>query len=292
MTATPRAAPIWRVALWMTGAIAAFTVMAVAGREAGANLDTFEIMMWRSLIGLATVGTVALATGGLGQVRTDRLPLHTLRNAAHFTGQNLWLYAVITTPLATVFAIEFTSPIWALLLAPLFLAERITARALGCAALGFVGILLVARPGAQPLTPGMAAALGAAVAFALTALFTRRLTRDQPLLTILFWLAAMQAAMGAFGTFWDGDVTWPTARDWPWVIAVGYAGLAAHTCLTTALSLAPASTVMPIDFARLPVIVVVGALVYGEAVSPWVLAGGAVILAANWLNLSSTRSGR
>ncbi|MDP3961875.1 MAG: DMT family transporter, partial [Pseudorhodobacter sp.] len=129
-------------ALWMIGSILAFSAMAVAGREASHLHDTFEIMLWRSLVGLSVVLALGLATGRLREIRRNRLGQHFARNLVHFTGQNLWFWALTVIPLAQVFALEFTSPIWVILLSPLFLGERITpARALA-AALGFAGILI------------------------------------------------------------------------------------------------------------------------------------------------------
>ncbi|MEM1345552.1 MAG: DMT family transporter, partial [Pseudomonadota bacterium] len=131
----------------MAGAIASFSLMAVAGRELSDTLDTFEIMAFRSIVGLACVLSVGVALGRLSEVRMSHLGLHALRNVAHFTGQNLWFYAIATIPLAQVFALEFTSPLWVAVLAPLLLGETMP-RARGAAiALGFIGILIVVRPG-------------------------------------------------------------------------------------------------------------------------------------------------
>ena len=281
--------PTLRAAFWMVGAIVSFTSMAVAGRAVSHQLDTFEIMLFRSLVGIGLVLLVGRAAGTLGQVRTDRLGLHTARNLAHFAGQNLWFWALTAIPLAQVFALEFTSPVWAILLAPLVLGERLTKVGLLAALTGFLGVLIVARPDPAALDPGLVAAALAAVGFALSALFTRRLTRDQSITCILFWLTVMQAAFGLISAGIDGDIALPDGATLPWLVLISVAGLVAHFCLTTALSLAPAATVMPIDFARLPLIAVVGALVYGEALDPLVLVGGAVIVGANWLNLRLSR---
>ena len=277
--------PTLRAALWMIGAIVSFTSMAVAGRAVSSTLDTFEIMLFRSLVGIGLVLAVGGLAGTLGQIRTDRLRLHGLRNLAHFAGQNLWFYALTAIPLAQVFALEFTSPVWAILLAPLVLGERLTRIGLLAALAGFAGVLIVARPDPAALDPGLVAAALAAVGFALSALFTRRLTRDQSITCILFWLVVMQAVFGLVCAGYDGDIALPDGAALPWLVLISVAGLVAHFCLTTALSLAPAATVMPIDFVRLPLIAVVGALVYGEALDPLVLVGGAVIVGANWMNL-------
>ncbi|MFW8634594.1 DMT family transporter [Cribrihabitans pelagius] len=276
-----------RAALWMTGAVCSFSAMAIAGREAGLSLDTFEIMTYRSLVGLIVVCAVLSLTGGWPQVSRARLGAHLLRNICHFTGQNLWFFAVTLIPLAQVFALEFTAPLWVILLSPLLLGEALTRRRMAAVALGFAGILLAARPSPETLDPGLAAAAACAIFFALTAILTKRLTRLEATGSILFWLTFMQLGMGLLAAGWDGDMTLPAAATLPWLIVIGLAGLSAHFCLTTALSLAPASAVAPIDFARLPLIAVLGMLIYGEALEIWVLTGAALIFLGNYLNLSA-----
>ncbi len=278
-------ADVLKAALWMSGAIASFTSMAVAGRALSFELDTFEIMMYRSFVGICIVMSVAVATGRLGQVRRDNLGLHLIRNLFHFTGQNLWFYAITVIPLAQVFALEFTSPLWVVVLSPLLLGERITPTRAIAALIGFVGILIVARPGAAPLEFGQAAAAMAAIGFACTAIFTRKLTRRESIISILFYLTVMQAIFGVVCAGIDGDIALPSMQSAPWLVLIGCAGLLAHFCLTTALSLAPASVVMPIDFTRLPIVAVVGMLVYGEVIDIWVAIGALVIFAGNYLNI-------
>lgn len=272
-------------AAWMLGAIASFTIMAISAREIGGFHDTFEIMTFRSLVGLGLVVAFAGLSGRLGEIRTDRLGTHAMRNAIHFTGQNLWFLALTMIPLAQVFALEFTAPVWVVILSPLLLRERITRVRALAAGLGFAGILLVAQPEFGNLDPGVVAAAASALCFALTNITTRALTRHEGIVSILFWLTLMQLVMGCASAAWDGSVTWPDARTLPWLMLIGVAGVVAHLCLTSALSLAPASFVMPIDFARLPVIALVGMLVYEEALDPLVLVGAVVIFAGNYLNV-------
>jgi drug/metabolite transporter (DMT)-like permease len=272
-------------ALWMTGSIAAFTAMAIATRAIRATHDTFEILAYRSIIGLILVLALAAALGRLPRITAHRLPGHSLRNVVHFTGQALWFWALTQIPLAQVFALEFTSPIWVILLSPLILGERLTARRLGAAALGFAGILFVARPDFSALDPGLLAAAGCAVFFALSVILTKRLTRDEDLVSILFWMCLFQTGFGFGLALADGALTLPDARTLPWLMLIGLAGVTAHLCLTRALQLAPASLVGPIDFARLPLIALIGAVFYDEPVG-WGLAFGAgLILLANWLSL-------
>jgi drug/metabolite transporter (DMT)-like permease len=274
-----------RAGLWMSGAIVAFCSMAVAGRSLAAELDTFEMMLYRSLIGIVLVVSIGGLLGRLREITTRSLGLQTVRNVFHFTGQNLWFFSLTFIPLAQVFALEFTSPLWVTLLAPLILGERLTRTRAIAAALGFAGILIVARPGFTEVNIGVLAAAASAIGFAGNVLFTKKLTRTVTITCILFWLTIMQATMGFVTAGWDGDIAWPTAAAWPWLGVIGVAGLVAHLCLTNALAVAPATVVVPFDFVRLPVIAVVGMALYGEALDPWVFVGAAVIFAANYLNI-------
>lgn len=284
LPARPADRPL-RAAVWMSGSIAAFSAMAVAGRAVADRHDTFEIMTWRSLVGFILVVSVSLAIGRLSEVRRDRLGSHLVRNLFHFTGQNLWFWALTMIPLAQVFALEFTSPIWVILLSPLVLGERLTRLRLLAAAMGFSGILIATRPDLTALNPGMAAAAASAICFAATSLMTKALTRGESIISILFWLTLMQFCFGLILAGWDGRMNLPDAQTLPWLALIGLAGVTAHTCLTTALSLAPASFVVMVDFLRLPIIALVGATWYGEPLDPLVIAGAAVILAANLVNL-------
>jgi drug/metabolite transporter (DMT)-like permease len=274
----------------MLGALVAFSAMAVAGRAVVPELDSFELMMYRSFIGLGLILVIGKVFGKLKEVRTENLKLHTLRNLGHFTGQNLWFTALPLIPLAQLFALEFTSPIWVVVFAVLFAGEKITGLRVLAVALGFVGALIVARPGLEGDAFGLMLAAASAIGFAISIVTTRVLTRSETIFGILFWLTALQAIFGVITTGWDGDIAWPSLAIWPWVVLVGIAGLVAHTCLTNALAVAPATIVTPMDFMRLPAIAVIGALFYNEAINVWVLLGAVVIFAGNYLNIwSQTR---
>lgn len=279
-----------KAALWMTGCIASFSAMAVAGREVSSELDTFEIMMYRSLFGAVIVIAVGALTGSLRQINRKNLRLHALRNVFHFTGQNLWFYAVTVIPLAQVFALEFTTPLWVIVLSPLILGEKLTPMRGLAAVMGFTGILIVARPDMQGINTGVITAASCAIFFALTIMLTKKLTRTQSITCILFYLTTMQLVLGVIAAGYDGDIAIPTLTSLPFVILIGAAGLIAHYCMTNALALAPATVVVPIDFVRLPVIAVIGMLLYNEALDIWVFAGAAIIFTGNYLNIwSETR---
>lgn len=287
----PLAAPAPRLlaaAGWMLAGLGALSAMAVAGREVSVGLDTFELMLYRSLLGIPVVVACAAAFGGLGALATRRPGLHLTRNLFHFSAQNLWFHALATIPLAQVFALEFTTPIWVALIAPVVLREGFTRAGAVAAVLGFLGVLVIARPGATELVPAHGAALVAAVGFAGNVLATKALSATESTLCILFWMTVLQAAM-ALGCALPGGIAVPTPELWPWLVVLGLCGIGAHFCITQALRHAPATVVAPMDFLRLPLIAVVGMLLYGEPFELAVLAGGALIVAGNLVNLRAQR---
>ncbi len=280
-------------AIWMSGAIASFCAMSVAGRAVSATHDTFEMMMFRSLVGLVVMVLILTLTRRWSEVTTRSFGTQVVRNLAHFTGQNLWFYAITVIPLAQVFALEFTMPIWVIVLSPLLLGERLTPVRAFAAIMGFAGVLIVARPSPETINAGVISAAGAAIFFALTIMLTKKLTRTETIACILFWLTALQLVMGVLASGADGSITMPTWQTWPWLMLIGFAGLLAHFCMTNALAIAPATVVVPIDFVRLPVIAVIGMLFYNEPLDLWVFVGAAVIFAGNYVNiLSETRKNR
>ncbi len=286
MTKAPNS-PAIRAALWMIGSILAFSAMAIAGKEIGTRHDSFEIMTIRSAVGFGLVLALAAATGRLTEINARNLGGHALRNIIHFTGQNLWFWALTMIPLAQLFAIEFTAPLWVVLLAAMLLGERLTRSRLLAAVLGFAGVLIVAHPDLAHLNLGVLAAAAAALCFATTNVVTKKLTRGISILCILFWLTLMQFFFGLIAALADGVFHLPTASTLPWLCVIGLAGVSAHYCITAALKLAPASYVMPLDFLRLPLIAVVGALFYAEPLDPYVIFGAGVIFAGIWLNIRS-----
>ena len=280
-----------RAGIWMTGAMLSFTLMAISGRSLADKLDTFEIMTYRSLIGIVIVLAVAIYAGTWRQFSTQRLGLHLVRNLFHFAGQNLWFFALIYVPLSQMFVFEFSSPLWVAIFAPLILSERLTLTRFFAAAIGFFGILVVVRPDFTNLPPELIAAALCAIGFAGATITTKLLTRTETITCILFWLVALQALFGFIMAGYDGQIDVPQGTEWGWLSLIGVCGLCAHFCITSALQLAPATVVTPFEFLRLPMVSVVGVWLYSEGLEWQVFVGALVVLGANWMNIrAETRS--
>ena len=278
-----------KATVWMIGAMLSFSLMAVSGRELATSLNTFEIMLYRSIIGFFIVLVIGHFAKTLGEIKGGRLGLHLFRNLAHFSGQNLWFLAVAYIPFSQLFALEFSTPVWVALLAPLFLGEVLTKQRVLAVILGFAGVLIVARPDINQFDFAIIAAVACAICFAGSMMATKKLTSDQSITCILFWLTLMQLAMGLLATVFMGTVTFPEGINIIWIVIVGIGGLTAHFCITNALALAPAIVVIPLDFMRLPLISVIGFLAYGEAFELPILVGAGVIFMAILLNLKAEK---
>ncbi len=272
-------------AAWMMGAVVSFSLMAVAGREVSVSLDTIDLMLFRSLVGIIIVLIFGAMAGTLWQIRFRNVKLHVLRNVFHFAGQYLWFYAVALIPFAQLFALEFSFPIWVALAAPLLLGERLTKIRMTTAVVGFVGILVVARPGLVEINSGVMAAALCAIGFAGSVIYTKVLTRTESITCILFWLSVIQAVLGCIAVAVGGEMTFPSMAAMKWIVMISFAGLCAHYCVTRALELAPAIIVAPLDFIRLPLIACVGMMFYSESLDVFVVAGAIMIVGANYANL-------
>jgi drug/metabolite transporter (DMT)-like permease len=272
-----------RGALWMGGAVISFSAMAVAVRQLLVHMGPFEVLFMRSIVMLAIV--LALAPrAGIAVLGTRRFGLHLLRNLVHFGGQYAWVLAIGALPLATVFAIEFTMPVWTAVLAAAVLGERLTRPRVAMLVLGLAGVLLILRPGFGFVHPAALVMLAGSLAYAATLICTKRLSVTDAPLAVLFWMALIQMPL-ALATSLPQWVA-PTLADLPWIVAIGVGSYTAHYCMTRAVRLADASVVVGIDFIRLPLIALVGAIFYGEALDPMVFVGAAIIFAGTYYSLS------
>ena len=274
--------PTLKAAFWMMGVLASFISMALGGRELSTELSPFEILFFRSLIGLAVIMAL-LSRSGWRQIQTEMLGLHVVRNCAHYAGQCGWFYGIGILSLAQVFALEFTTPIWIAILAPVLLKERLTGTRIAAIAIGFAGALIILRPGMVPIDTATVAVLMVAAGFAMSLTITKKLSATDTPLCILFYMTVVQLPLGLAPSLFDW-VT-PSLAHIPWLVIISVAGLTAHFCMIRAFLHADAIVVVPMDFLRLPLVAVIGLVVYGEALDVWVFVGASVIFAGTFLNI-------
>jgi drug/metabolite transporter (DMT)-like permease len=273
-------------ALWMSGTLLSFMAMAIGGRQLSKELTTFQILFFRSIIGLLIV-CFLLWRGNWRQIYTRHFKIHALRNIAHFGGQFGWFYGIAFIPLAEVFALEFTVPVWTAVLATVLLGEQLTRARITAIAFGVLGVILILRPGSAVVNPASLAVLGSALGYATSHTLTRRLAQVDTPLTILFYMTLIQLPLGFVTSIFDWNT--PSLSMLPWIVVVGVTALSGHYCMARALALADAIVVVPMDFLRLPLIAAVGFAVYGEPLDWLVLAGGSVMFAGNIVNIRAEK---
>ncbi len=283
--------------LWMAGALMSFSALAVAIRELSRALSVWEMLALRNFGGIVVLAVYALVAGArIGPPAPWHL--HLLRNSFHFAGQACWTFGVTLLPLATVFALEFTTPAWTMVMATIFLGERISTARIGALALGFLGVLVILRPpflfmGAASFDPAALVVLAAALCFSVQIATTKFLTGSQSTLTILFWMNLLQFPAYLVANVALGGELWFVPRipmeSWLPLLALMIAGLSAHVCFTNAMRHGDATLVVPIDFLRIPFIATIGLLLYAEPFDPLVLVGAAISAAGILWSLVDAR---
>jgi drug/metabolite transporter (DMT)-like permease len=281
----PKTSNIPAAVVWMIGTLLSFSLMAISIRQLGGVLNLFELLMVRALGGLIILIAIMAPQPSLfGELALRKPFTHLVRNGTHFIANLCWANAVIVLPLATVFAIEFMMPVWAGLLAVLFLGERFTVSRAGSIVLGFLGVLIILRPGIEAFQPAALGVLAASLGYAISNIGTKKLIPVQSTIAILFWMNVMQTGFALIGT--DPGFPWRLApQQWIWAAGIAIGGNTAHYCLTNALRVADAIVVIPLDFLRIPLIAFVGFMFYGERLDLLVFAGAAVIVAGIVWNL-------
>ena len=276
---------IIRVVLWMTGTLLSFSVMAISIRLLSSKLSIFEILTLRCFGALTILCTLLLLKPSLRKdVPTKRVPMHLLRSGLHFCGQYCWALSLTLLPFATVFAIELTLPVWVLVLAVFFLGEKLTSGRIVVLVLGFIGAMVILRPGMGSFQMASLLVLSSSFFYAVFNVLTKQMTTTETTFSIVFWMNLLQFPMAAAGS----DPTFVLKLE-PWnilpVIGVGVAGLTAHYCMAMAFRYGDASLVIPIDFLRVPLIALVGWLFFGESVDALVVVGAFIILSGILWNL-------
>jgi len=272
-----------KAALWMAGWLTLMLLMSVAGRAATIEIDVFQIMELRALIGLVLLWPLVHAAGGLRAMRTSVIGQHVGRNVVHYFAQYAWLLALTMIPLAQLISIEFTMPVWTAIFAGLFLGERIGGLKIASIVLGILGVAIIVRPGLDHVAPGQLIALVMAVGFGISVTMVKGLTRHDSVVRIMFWMLVIQGLIGIVPALWVWR--WPSAETWAWIVVIAACGTFSHYCMAKAMTYADATVVIPMDFLRVPLSAALGYLLYSEMLDAWTVAGAAMILFGNLLNL-------
>jgi drug/metabolite transporter (DMT)-like permease len=270
----------------MAGWLALMLIVAIAGRETTRELNVFQIMEIRSILGFLMLYPLVRSSGGFAAMKTSRPLQHIGRNLIHYAAGLGWFFALTLIPLGQVVSIEFTMPIWTAILAASFLGERMTVWKILAIVLGVLGVIIIVRPATGDINPGQLIALGAAVGFGISVAMMKSLTRTETTLSIIFWMLVIQSAAG----FLPSLYVWrsPSAYAFGWIAVIAFCGTFSHYCMARAMLHADATVVLPMDFLRVPLTAIAGWLIYSERLDMFTLIGAALILTGNLLNLKAS----
>lgn len=254
-----------------------FSAMTASIRPASADMHPLQVLFFRNLIGLALMMPWILRSG-IGAMRSKRLPLHILYASLVYLSMSTWYYAINKVTLVDAVALSFTIPFFTTGMAMMFLGERVRWRRWLAIATGFGGALLILRPGFATIDPNMLLILLNILGWAAAVIMIKVLNRVDSANAIVSYMFILLTPISLPAAI--DNWSHPTWNSIPWILLLGLAGWGGHVCATRAVSLAPTSIVMPIEFIRLPLLGLIGFLAFGEVPDHWTLIGSAVIVAA------------
>ena len=258
----------------MLGAMILFSTMGVFIKLSSSQLHPLEVVFFRNFLALFFL-TPWIFHQRATVFKSNRKKLYTLRAVFNVVGMAAGFTALTLIPLAEATALSFTAPLFATLGAVLILGEIVRQRRIIAIFLGFIGMLIILRPGIEAVSPGALLAIANAITIAITVLIVKKLTTTEKPITIVAYMALLQTPMALIPAlfYWE----WPSLISWTWLFCLAGAGTIGHLMYTKAIQLAEVSQLQPIDFVRLPIIALFGYIVFAEQPSIWVWIGGAVI---------------
>jgi len=267
-----------RAALLMLGSTLAFGMMAVAIRYATRYVPTQEVAFFRNAFGLLALLPMLLRPGH-APLKTQQLPRYFVRSAIGLGSMLCAFWALGHLPLAQAVSLSYSTPLFVTIAAVLWLGETVRVRRWAAVVVGFIGVLVIVRPGTTGFTAGSLVAVAAAVLSSLVAIQIKQLTRVDSadtvvLYTYVFWVP-LSLVPAVF--VW----VWPSGVAWLWLLVTGVMGTVGQLLWTRALRLGEVSALTPISFLQLPLVTLCGWLLFSETVDRWTIVGAGIILAAN-----------
>ena len=270
-------------ALWMSAGAFFFAVMINLVRSLTDHFDPLQVVFFRNAFSLLAL-LPWLIRQGPPALHTERIHLHAVRALIGITAMLLWFNTLARMPLAEATALSFTAPIFTSILAVFFLGEVMRKHRVAAIAIGFIGAMIIIRPGFAALDPIALLAVITALVWGSGTVHLKYMSRTETTSAMVIYLPLFLTPISLVPAIFAW--TWPTAELWLIAILFGIVGTLGHYCLTRALSTAEASSVMPFDYLRLPFVALIAYLAFGESADIWVWLGGALIASGALYNTS------
>jgi drug/metabolite transporter (DMT)-like permease len=273
------AAPVapLRAALLMLASTLSFGLMAIAIRLASQSLQTTEIAFFRNAFGLLALLPVILRPGR-PLPRTRHLPRYLVRTLIGLASMLCGFWAIGHLPLSQAISLSYSTPLFVTIAAVFWLGEKVHMRRWLAVAAGFLGVLVILRPGSSQFSPGLLVAVAAALISALVAIQIKQLSRLDPPDTVVFYTYLFWVPMSLLPALFQWQ--WPQGIAWLWLVCTGVSGTAGQLLWTRALRLGEVSALQPISFMQLPVVIMLGWWLFDERLDAWTALGAGIILAS------------
>ena len=273
----------------MLGTLTSLLALAIAARELSDTISTMQMITVRNAASLLIL-CVLLQAGGWHQLKTRQPLVHLVRAVSHLIAQYAWIFGIAAIPITEVFALEFTGPVWTVVIASVLLGEKINRFRILTLVMGIIGVLVILRPGFRDPDPVMFVVIFSALCFALANVLTKKLVANNSPLNIIFYVTVIQFAMTVVPA-WRVWVE-PEMVEWIWMVVMGIVSVTAHYSFARAFYYADAMVVIPMDFLRLPLAGIVGWVLYNEGLDPFVIVGALIMFTGNFININAEKKMR
>lgn len=256
-----------------------FAGMHAAIRHTTQFMPPVEVAFFRNLFGLLVIAPLLMRYGA-GVFRTQKLGLHMLRAVLNVLSMLAFFVGLSMTPIARATALSFTAPLFTALLGVLFLGEVFRWRRWTAILVGFIGALVILRPGIEGLETGALLIVVSSLLWSLAVIDIKLLARTESSLTITAYVTVLliPLTLGPALMVWQ----WPPAAMWGWLVFIGVIGTLGQMAVTEALKLADTTALMPFDFLKLIWAAVLGALLFGERPDVFTWIGAAIVFASSF----------
>ncbi len=263
--------------IWMLGFMVSITIMAICIRELSYKYSSFEIQNFRNIFSIIIIYIVFLLKKNIN-LNSKQLKNNFIRNIFHFIGQSAWTWGLTVLPLATVFSLEFTMPIWAAIISILIFKEKISLNKIFFLFLGLIGTWIILVPDTRYIEFSNIIVLFSAITYAFAHNYTKELTKTDSILSILFFMSIIQLPLSFIGSIMMGNMQFNIIQEVPLILLLTVTSLLAHYSLSSALKKSDATIILPIDYIRLPIIVIIGWYYYNEIITNNVIIGSILII--------------
>ena len=275
---TAHSAPPLRAAWLMLGSTLSFGIMALAIRYATAHVPTQEVAFFRNAFGLLALLPM-LMRSGRAPLRTRQLPLYFVRSAIGLASMLCAFWALGHLPMAQAVSLSYSTPLFVTIFAVLWLGETVRARRWAAVIIGFIGVLVIVRPGTGSFSLGSLVAVAAALLSSLVAIQIKQLTRVDGADTVVFYTYVFWVPLSLIPALFVWQ--WPEGMAWFWLALTGVMGTLGQLLWTRALRLGEVSALTPISFMQLPLVSVLAWLLFDEVLDRWTVLGAVIILGSN-----------